>query len=382
VRKRVCHMTTAHSVCDERIFHKECKALLKAGYEVSIIARHEKDDLIQGIRVIALPEPTGRIHRMFGTTLRALSAALGEKADIYHFHDPEIIPAALVLRLLGKKVIYDIHEDYGKQILSKQYIRKKVRRPVARSFSLFEQAASRFFDSLITATDDILKNFPRHKYAFSIKNYPVLSDFHAIKSKEAARNSFRLIYAGGLSELRGITSIVRSLELLGDETDVTLTLCGEFYPPGYREALEKEPGYRNVKYLGFRSPRDIPVLLSEADAGMVCLLPAPNHMKGMPVKLFEYMAAGLPVIASGFELWREIVEGNKCGICVNPESPEEIAAAIRKLVRNPGLREEMGKNGRKAVREKYNWESEKEKLLFIYKGLISAPALKPCESKT
>ncbi|MBD3768073.1 MAG: glycosyltransferase, partial [Gammaproteobacteria bacterium] len=103
--------------------------------------------------------------------------------------------------------------------------------------------------------------------------------------------------------------------------------------------------------------------------GLVTFLPAPNHIDAQPNKMFEYMSAGLPIITSIFPLWREIVEGNQCGLCVDPLDPQAIGEAIQYLIDNPVEAEQMGKNGRQAVEQKYNWTIEEQKLLDLYAGL-------------
>ncbi|MCM8808341.1 MAG: glycosyltransferase, partial [Candidatus Omnitrophica bacterium] len=128
-------------------------------------------------------------------------------------------------------------------------------------------------------------------------------------------------------------------------------------------------GWQNVEYLGYVNREKVKEIFLRSTGGMVLFLPEPNHVNAQPNKIFEYMSAGLPVISSDFPLWKEVIEGNKCGICVNPLNPEEIAEAIKYLVNNPDKAKEMGENGRRAVLEKYNWDIESKKLIEIYENL-------------
>lgn len=370
--KLILHLTTVHSPFDVRIFHKEAKTLTCAGFDVTLIAQHNTNETIDGIRIIALPKIENRTYRMLMLTLRAFWTALKLKADIYHFHDPELLPVGVLLKLLkGKKVIYDVHEDYGKQMLSKPYILKIIRKWVGFLVRGIEYFSSKLFDAIIAATDDILKNFYYHKRAVSVKNYPILSSFPIERQKRRIENKvFSLIYIGGLDEIRGITQIVRALEPFDSNDQLKLTLCGRFFPTRYELEVRALEGFKKVEYLGWIDPREIPRLLEMQDAGIVCLHPIMNYVTSLPLKLFEYMAAGLPVIASNFPLWKEIVEGAGCGICVDPLNPEEIAKAIKYLMKHPGSTEQMGKNGRRAVIEKYTWEQEGKKLLDLYAQLL------------
>jgi len=344
---------------------------VKTGYDITLIAQHERDENIDGVTIVALPKAKNRFHRMFSIILKALLLALKQKADIYHFHDPELIPVGVVLKVMGKTVIYDIHEDYSSQILSKIYLPKITRSTIAFLIKAIEHISLNFFDGIITATDDILKNFSHHKKVASVRNFPSLSTFsHVKKHSDDDIDIFNLIYIGGITENRGITQIIKALELSHSNRQFKLILCGKFYPIDYEREVRSLEGFEKVEHLGWKDPYAIPEFLSRADVGIICFLPKPNHIKSMPNKLFEYMAAGLPVIASDFPLWKEVVEGNKCGICIDPLKPKEIAKAIKYLMENPRLRKELGENGRRVILEKYNWEVESKKLLTMYESLL------------
>lgn len=370
---KVCILTSVHPSFDTRIFHKEAKSLVKASYDVMLIAQHDKNEVVDGVKIVALPKPKNRLHRMLTLPSKAFRLALKQKADIYHFHDPELLTIGILLKIFTrKKVIYDVHEDYAKQTLSKPYIPKIARKVVALLINLIEYISSKFFDGIVTATDDILKNFSYHKKAVSIKNFPILTNFSDKRKNNSNPDILNLIYIGGLSKIRGITEMVRALELINPDKKVKLILYGKFDSTDYEIEVRKLKGFEKVEYLGWIGPKKIPGLLIGADMGMVCFLPKPNHINSMPNKLFEYMAAGIPVVASKFPLWKEIVEGNNCGICVDPTNPKEIADAIQWLIEHSEEAWQMGENGRKAVSERYNWENEGKKLLDLYERLLQS----------
>ena len=136
------------------------------------------------------------------------------------------------------------------------------------------------------------------------------------------------------------------------------------------ELIKSRSEFQNINLWGIVDRLKVKEILYESKIGIVALHPVPNHINSLPVKMFEYMAAGLPVIASDFPLWKMIVEGNKCGICVDPVNPDKISEAINYLIENDEIANEMGENGRRAVIEKYNWENEMVKLITIYKTLL------------
>jgi len=338
MKAKVCHITTVHSPFDVRIFHKECKTLAKSGYEVYLIAQHDKEEIVDGIHLIPLPIVRSRIRRMIYLPIRALKEALKLKANIYHFHDPELIPIGVLLKVFAKgKVIYDVHEDVPKQIMSKYWIPKKLRGIIS-----------------------FIVNLGEKKFSFLLE----------VKGKEKKDDVFKIIYIGGLSKIRGISEVVKALEYVDSNKEVRLILCGKFSPIEYEKEVRNLKGFEKVDYLGWLEPDEVVNKLVDVDAGIVCLHPITNYVTALPVKLFEYMAAGLPVIASNFPLWREIVEGNNCGICVDPLNPKEIAEAIKYLIEHLDKAQKMGENGKKAVLEKYNWEKESEKLIKLYEDLL------------
>jgi glycosyltransferase involved in cell wall biosynthesis len=219
------------------------------------------------------------------------------------------------------------------------------------------------------ATEGIAEKFTRLKPVV-VHNYPDLKMLLNLSSPTREVNEKVLVYVGGISKLRGAIEMVRALEHLNPAWNVRLDLIGKFEPPELEEELQALPGYWRVRFLGWLPWELAWERAQAAFAGLVLFHPAPNHTNSLPNKLFEYMAAGLPVVASNFPLWKEIVEGNRCGITVDPLDSKAIAQAIEYLLAHPEEALQMGENGRRAVEEKYNWEAESKKLLGVYSKLL------------
>jgi len=366
---RICHISIVHSRYDIRIFYKECNSLKKAGHEVSyVVADGKHDEKLNGITIYSVKKPNNRIERMIKTTRLAFEKARSLKCDIYHLHDPELIPIGKKLKKNGAKVIFDSHEDIPMQILSKHYLHPFIKKSVSRLFSQYQRKSLPQFDVIVTATPYICKKISKyHNNAVNINNYPIIRESFIVNQEKEKTNSNTIIYLGGLTEIRGIKEIVWSLPYV--ENDIVLKLAGEFTQVSFREELIVEPGWDFVEELGFLNRDKIKELLLETKAGLVTLLPTKAYQDSLPIKMFEYMSASIPVIASNFPLWKKIVEENNCGLCVNPENPKEIAEAIDWVIDNPEEAKRMGQNGRKAVEEKYNWETEKDRLIALYNNL-------------
>jgi glycosyltransferase involved in cell wall biosynthesis len=370
----VCLLTTVHSASDTRIFHKEAQTLAAAGYRVTLVAPGDADGRARrtreaGVDVVYLPLPKGRLSRMLAGSLRALTAALSLGAQAYHIHDPELLPAGLALRLLGRRVLYDVHEDYPEQILSKHYLSWFLRRPIARAFSALEKAVAAHLDGIVCATDTIAGKFSRGRVV-TVRNYPTL-EVPSPKPQASRRDGvFRLAHVSAtLSEERGITNLVRAMEILGDGFE--LVLAGRFASVAYEKRVRELAGFRRVSFLGTVPHSGIRDLYAGCDCGIVCLLPLKRYQESLPVKLFEYMQAGLAVVASDFPGFREIVESSRCGVCVDPSRPVAIASGVSRLAADTGLARQMGDRGRVAVLARYNWEKEGERLVSFYRQLLS-----------
>jgi len=363
--KKICHLTSVHPRYDIRIFLKECCSLAKAGYSVSLIVADGKGDKVKdSINIYDVGASNGRINRMTKTIYLVFRKAKELNADIYHFHDPELIPIGLRLKRLGKKVIYDVHEDVPRQTLYKTYIAKPIRYLVAKFIELVENYAGKRFHAIVTATPYIRDRFLKiNPNTVDVNNFPILDELYVATDWDVRDNG--IVYVGGISKERGIVELIKSLEY----TDTTLHLAGDFESEGLYDYVSSMDGWKKVKYYGYVDRTRVKEILNRVKIGIVTLNPIINYLDAFPVKLFEYMSASLPVIASNFPLWREIIEGNGCGICVDPLKPEEIAQAIEWLIKHPVEAKKMGENGRKAVLEKYNWENESEKLLKVYEEL-------------
>lgn len=365
-RHKVCILTTSHEAGDDRI-RKQSLSLARCGYHVFLVARQPEEALPDGVLLVALPRAQSKFGRLVANCTRALWLAVRMRADVYHLHDPELVPAGLILRLLGKKVIYDAHEDYQQQLRAKR-IPAVLRSMLARCWWGLEKTASRLFNHVIAADSYIRDKFPPHR-ATTIGNFPPLS-FGDVPRSAAATGGFRMVYAGLISAARGLPQVLAACDLLKID-GVQLHVAGWSSDTGLLDSLSRHP---KVVYRGQMPWSDINAYLANFDLGLLLLQPVAGYVnctgEGI-IKLFEYMSVGLPVLISNFPKLKELIESLQSGVAVDPTSPEEIAKAIEYLYQNPAVRCKMGENGRRAVRKRFNWEHEEQKLLEIYDTVLS-----------
>lgn len=370
-KNKICHFTSVHASNDVRIFLKECRTLARYGYDVSLVAPAETENIIEqdGVTVYLVQQATysekSRHKRFLLTVHRIFKAANKIDADLYHFHDPELLLPAFFLRLKGKQVVYDVHEDYPRSIESKKWIYSFLRKPIAITFELFENCLAGIMSGIVAATPTICQRFEGlSKFAITVNNYPLSHEFIGIKQVWEKKEKL-VCYVGGIKKDRGLVEIVQAMRPAGTK----LLLAGEFVPEEKKE-LREMPDWSYVNELGMITREEVAKVFESSMAGLVLFHPTTNHTSSQPNKIFEYMSAGLPVICSDFPAWKRLIEEHDCGICVDPLDVGAISNAILYLVNNPEEAKRLGENGRKAVLEKYSWEQEGKKLDDLYKKLL------------
>lgn len=372
---RICHLSTVHKGLDVRIYFKQCVTLAAAGYDTHLVISASPDDcksaLANSVYLHPLPQVSGRFSRFFLKGWKAFRICRKINADLYHFHDLELAPYALFLSFIGKKVIYDVHENVPAVILTKRWIHPALRGLIASFAEHVEFFLAKFFCYVVAATPFIAGRFrPFALSSIDINNYPILCELVAGTSLNLKQPE--VCYVGGIAQIRGIVEVVGAMELL--RSSVRLNLAGCFTDATLERRLQDLPGWQRVNNLGFLNRQGVRDVLSRSRAGLVTLHPATNYIDALPVKMFEYMSAGIPVIASDFPLWRDIVAGNDCGLLVDPLQPSAIAEAIDYLITHPEEADRMGHNGRRAVENQYNWEHEGQKLVAFYNSILTSRA--------
>ncbi|MGL5150733.1 MAG: glycosyltransferase [Clostridium sp.] len=367
--KKVCHISTAHSLRDSRIFYKECVSLRKHGYYVNYIVSESEVDELEGVKVEKLINTSkSRIYRIVKKRRDAFKKAIEVDADIYHFHDPELIGIGKALKRRGKRVIYDVHEDVPKQILNKKYLGSIwIRKTVSKIFDIYEKHSSKKFDAIISATDEIAMKF-KNKNSISIKNYVISEKINNSVSCQVTKDKdkFVIIYVGAISSIRGIREIIQSTEKFNGR--VELWILGKWESQELHKECMDLAGYENCKYFGMKPLDEVYGYIRLSDVGLCTLYPTANYKESLPIKVMEYMALGKPIILSDFEYWKNVF-GN-VGVYVDPLNVSDIAKAIQTLIDDKILLKNIGEYNLESSNKKFVWEIEEEKLLNLYINIL------------
>jgi glycosyltransferase involved in cell wall biosynthesis len=367
---RIAHLTSAHQSTDTRIFFKECRSLAKAGFQIHLVAQGKQDELRDQIQIHSFPIAKNRLTRITIGMYQIFRIAKGIDADIFHIHDPDLIFLGLFLLNRGKKVIYDVHEDNPRNLLSRQYLPIKVRKPISLIYEKLEDYAAKNFSAIVAATSTIGQRFKEtNSKIVVVNNYPIFDELKPVSTKLWKERDISVSYVGAITYVRGGLHMVQAMEYIPKEIGVSLDLAGRLTTEVRSQAMEFK-GWQSVRYLGLLSREEVKDLLARTRAGLVLFQPEPNHIQAQPTKMFEYMSASIPVIASDFPLWRKIIENTGCGLLVDPMDVYSIADSIRIILMNDKEAETMGKRGREAVEAKYNWGTEEGKLIELYKEVL------------
>jgi glycosyltransferase involved in cell wall biosynthesis len=363
---RISILTSAHPPDDSRIYFREARTLSRK-HSVTLIHLKGKGENVteEGIRIIGLKEPKNRFIRAI-STFRLFRETLKTDADFFHLHDPELLLVGVFLKLFKKiKVIYDIHEDFPNQIKLKAYIPKPFRSLIAFFANWWEAFFCRFVDALIVADEFIEEKYKRfNKNLIVLHNYPPLRDFQEVKGDF---HPYSLIYEGSLTFERGIDVIIEAFKRIQMKyPKAELHLVGSVHDSRINNLLNK---HKNIKYHGKVTYNDVPEYIKKAHIGLAVLKPAQKFLRNIPGKIFEYMACSKPIIASDLPPIKKFLKGSGCAILTEPNNIDDVVKAIYLLFENQNKSREMGKSGRKLFLEKYNWETEEDKLYELYESI-------------
>ena len=372
---KIVHVGYSHRPDDIRIFQKECASLSRYGHQVIYVTSNMNAKSVNvsndSVKVITVKLQRTNKKLPFLLYCREIKRVLSSlDADVYHFHEVVLLSVLLYMRKQGKHVIYDMHEDSPRDMQPSLCRRrgKVLGTLLARIIEIYENYCIRKADYVITATPYIEKRCKRlTSTVCCIANYPIINKISNESCREVAGNivkASQICYCGSLTEDRNISMYVRMMSYINGK----LLLAG-LLDDSYKRELENIESWDKVEYMGYLDRAGVNRLYRESDVGLCILKNLPNTYYSLPIKLFEYMEAGLPIVCSDFPIWRDIVEGNRCGIAVPYNDIGAAVKAVQKILKHPEIATQMGKNGRNAIATKYNWQTEEKKLFKVYEIL-------------
>ncbi|MDO5735026.1 MAG: glycosyltransferase family 4 protein [Propionibacteriaceae bacterium] len=361
---RIAHLSTLHPPRDNRIFNKECASLARAGVDQWLICAQEGDVVDQDVKTVGIGTASGVFQRLVTSQFKAWRALRRIRPDLVHVHDPELIPMVWLWKTLHRKTaIYDAHEDLVGQMDDKPYIPRPLH-PLASFYArLLVAWADRGFEGIVTATPHI-RSLYSNSNAAVVHNYPYLRDYPVSDDQHVPG---RIVYVGMLSQGRQVDIMVKAVQQV---EGAQLVMAGKA-DPDIAELLAEHNGDGSTDYRGLIPATEVPALLATGSLGLVFLKPLRNYVDSLPTKLFEYMAAGIPSVVSDFPWLKNLLGEHDCCVFVDTSTPEPPAEAIRQLMTDPERSAEMGRRGRRAIEEVFNFEAEVPALLEVTRRALS-----------
>ena len=371
MNKKICMLTNTHNPLDHRVFYKESLSLKKLGYEIYVIGvdfSETKKYVETEIKITQIRRVKNKVFKRILSLPYLYREAKKIDYDIYHCHDLDAAALGLLLKIFHKKkLVFDIHE-YNSEIITEGSTIPKILKPfIKKIIKIIDRYIAVKSDYIITVDDNLCNIYKKYnKNCVSIQNF---INFESLNNnKELDSNNFKtkdyIVYLGGLSEKRGILKIIESVKKLKEKgIKNKILFVGGFSNESEKnktlKLIEKYKLEDMIRFVGKVPYEQVPKHLKQSIIGLLILQPSERYLKGSyPVKLFEYMYYGLPVIASNFEGIKEIIQKEKCGILINPQDTDEITNAITNLLEKPEKIKKMGANGKQAILKKYNWNIE------------------------
>lgn len=383
---RVCHVCLSHPSDDSRVFSRECVSLVAAGYEVHLIARSSqtREYCDQGVIVHPWPAFASRARR-FSAALGVAREARAIRADLYHVHEPELLAPILVAA--GRRpVIWDAHEPYQEKVFEKSWIPERLKPVVSTGWKLAEWLLLGRCAAVV-AVSDLMANrlVSANRRVCVLHNYSRLNMPAPVANPVAGRRRNSCVFAGSLSQPNNVMGMIRAIGILKERgLDIRLELAGNAEDQASMDAINEEIRTLDimdrVTFHGRLSREDALQLQAQSGIGLVIELLNAGNKVGYPIKMFELMSLGVPLVYSDLPTFQAVAGESKCGIPVDPNHTEQVADAIARIVNDAQLADRLGAAGNAAIQQRFNWELEEPKLLNLYRDLIGAPRLRAREN--
>lgn len=356
------HLTSVHPRYDTRIFHKHAVFAAASGYSVSMLVNDQHpNEMMNNVSIISTNWVfQSKFKRILYSVFLFPFKSLKIKSNLYIIHDPELIPCGLILKLLGKKVIYDIHEDY-------HLIHSQKNTFLSSVLGIFYKLVSNFFvrqiDGVFVVNDRLESQYGSiARHLVLVPNFPIIDKVKPI-SKSLDDGNLKIIFAGGITEDWNVSLISN---ILSELEDVEFHIAGK--SNHYLDSI-LDNHYANLIYHGHLMHDEVLDLMVQMDMGMAISSSIQLQGEGSigNTKVFEYLAAGLAVIVNDNKVWREIIKDNNVGFVL--DGIEDISHVINSIKHNKDALKEMKLKAQKIIAEKYNWDKTFLNVVNMYEDI-------------
>lgn len=375
--RSIAIVTSIHPDFDSRIW-KHARSMAAAGWRVELVAPwvRRSEQIPGGIRTHFFGRVTSRPVRPVAIPVRIARKLLPivGGCDIVHFHDIDILPWMSILSL-SKHVVYDVHEDYPEEMMVREWVPQALRRPFAKTLEVGQRIFARPIRNIVLTQPELDPEFKGNRFRkILIYNYASIDLMNGWTDDYLSRPP-TVAFIGsqhtnnGTDLLIDIAARVRRVR-----PDVRFIASDRFPNTGIRSAALAriaELGADNLELIPNVRPHELMSVLNRSTIAISPNLRVKQQIRGAHNKIYEFMAASLPIVLSDLPRQVEVVGGSNCGLLARPEEPDSFVDAIVRLVDNPRFARELGENGQRAFRERYSWESQMPRLLDLYDRILS-----------
>ena len=374
---RICIVTSIHPDYDKRVW-RHAKSLVASGAEVHLICPWDIPcrSVIDGVHIISFERVQGRKSRLFKLPYRMAPLILKtiRHVDLLHFHDIDLLPMMMLARFI-RPIVYDVHENYPDEMLVRYWVPDLLRKPLYWLVRSGQYLASLVIRNIVLVVPAQERDFPKRFVRKTIvRNYGSTALLEQVSGDYPSR-ARRIAFIGSQYPENGtflVLEIATCLKASGVEVEI---LCSD----RFSSKVLRAEFLRRVQALGIERhitlvpnvpAPEIMDILNQARIGLLVNLRVPKQEKALPTRLFEYMAAGLPVVASDLPLIVHYVSDANCGLLAKPEDPQSFSSAIARLLDDEKMAMNMGRSGQHAFIDRFSWESQIPGLLSFYDKIL------------
>ncbi len=370
----ICHITSMHEWNDDRIYERACRMLVRLGHQVTLIATADEDRDENGVQLLSIRQRSGWKRRVFSSR-EAYQRALALDADIFHFHDPDLMPWMNRLAAKGRKVVMDVHENYEARFYM-WGLPGFLARLGAWIFRKYELDSVKSYAGLVPVSGSVKRLFDgKERDCAIVQNVPApenLEDMDLSFEKEEAI----VVYTSGThSNARNCMETVEAMpEVLRVFPNTIFRFVGRYEPADFKQELERRAielkVNDNLELLDMLPWKENFKRTAQAQIGCVFYEDNPNNRVTIPNRLFEYMYCKLAVIGHDFTELRSIITESNCGVLVDSSNSKNIASKLIELIENPILLNDYGLNGHLSISRKYNFKSQCNNMVQLYERIL------------
>lgn len=372
--KHICYLTGCFSRTDGLIWERQGCSMVAFGYKVTyLVTDNDPEDNLNGVQILSSGyKPLNRVQRILFSKRHLYSKALEIDADIYQISEPELLSLGLKLKKRGKKVIFNMRENYPQIMLSKEYLPPFIRMSFSKWLDKYMSRSLKKFDSVFSVTPDLVE-MVRDKWqcthSFLLTNYPIVNTSYSLSMEDYLKRGNTICYVGTVYRVSRQEVFFQALEKI---PNIKYLIAGVFWG-SYQEELMKLPYWLKIQFQNGFKKSELEKIYSQASIANVLRdfskTGSPNGSLGV-IKVYESMEAALPIICTDVQIYRDMIDRYHCGLYVNPNDPKSIEDAIRFLIENKKEAYQMGQNGRQAVLKEYNWALQAKNYVSIINNIL------------